>query len=185
MTKNAGSTPTTNMPRHPTIGNSVPYSRAANRYPTTYPSCSSPEKKPRPSVGRVSKVSAAPTPHSPPIATPKRARVTKKNVRLGENADASSNTEYAMMSSISVGRRPNRSAILPNRNAPTGRIASVRKIASLIVETLAWNWPASAFRQNTRIKKSNASSDQPRKHATKVFRCVAFSRRKCAMNSMD
>ena len=70
-------------------------------------------------------------------------------------------------------------------NAPTGRIANVRKIASLMVETLAWNWPASAFRQKTRMKKSKASSDQPRKQATKVFRCVVFSRRKCAMNSMN
>ncbi len=55
----------------------------------------------------------------------------------GANADANSNTEYAMMSTISVGRRPNRSAIIPNRNAPTGRIASVRKIASVIAETFA------------------------------------------------
>ena len=31
------------------------------------------------------------------------------------------------MSTISVGRRPNRSAIIPNRNAPTGRKASVMK----------------------------------------------------------
>ncbi len=53
----------------------------------------------------------------------------------GANAEASSNTEYAMMSTISVGRRPNLSAINPNRNAPTGRIASVRKIASVIAET--------------------------------------------------
>ena len=42
-----------------------------------------------------------------------------------------------MMSTINVGRRPNRSAISPNRTAPIGRIASVRKIASLITETFA------------------------------------------------
>ena len=41
-----------------------------------------------------------------------------------------------MMSIINVGLRPNRSAIRPNRTAPTGRMASVRKIASVITETL-------------------------------------------------
>ena len=42
-----------------------------------------------------------------------------------------------MMSIISVMRRPNRSAISPNRNAPTGRKASVMKTASVTAETLA------------------------------------------------
>ena len=49
---------------------------------------------------------------------------------VGANAEASPNTENDTMFSISVGRRPNRSAIKPKRNAPTGRIASVQKIAS-------------------------------------------------------
>ena len=80
----------------------------------------------------------------------------------GANAEASSKTEYAMMSSINVGRRPKRSAINPNKNAPTGRIASVRKIASAIAETFVWNSVAIALTQKIRMKKSKASSDQPR-----------------------
>jgi hypothetical protein len=44
-----------------------------------------------------------------------------------------------MISIINVGRRPKWSAIIPKRNAPTGRKASVMKIASATAETLVWN----------------------------------------------
>ncbi len=74
-------------------------------------------------------VSDAPTPHSPPIATPYSARRMISTVRLGAKPDANSSTEYRRMSTIKVGRRPQRSAARPNRNAPTGRIANVTKRA--------------------------------------------------------
>src|SRR5580704_6950027 len=64
------------------------------------------------------------------------------------------------------------------KNAPTGRIASVRKIASVMAETLVWNSPAMALTQKTRTKKSNASSDHPRKQVMKVLRCVDVRPRK-------
>src|SRR5580693_10421371 len=105
------------------------------------------------------------------MAIPNNARVIRKTFKEGANADDSSNTEYAMMSTINVGRRPNRSAIIPKRNAPTGRKASVMKIAAATAETFAWNWVAMALTQKVRMKKSNASSDQPRKQAMNVFRC--------------
>src|SRR6202166_985609 len=89
-----------------------------------------------------------------------------------------------MISTISVIRRPYRSAMSPKRNAPTGRIASVRKIASATAETFAWNCVAIALTQNVRIKKSNASSDQPKKQAINVFRCTGVSRRKWPTNSI-
>jgi hypothetical protein len=57
----------------------------------------------------------------------------------GANAEASSKTEYAIMSIISVSRRPYLSAISPNRNAPTGRMARVQKMASVMAETFSWN----------------------------------------------
>src|SRR5580698_7647488 len=98
----------------------APYAAAASRFPATYPSCSSPEKNPRPSAGSDSSASAAPTPHSPPIAMPNNARDARNSGQLGENADASSNTEKQTMFAISTGRRPNFSASQPNNNAPTG-----------------------------------------------------------------
>src|SRR5580693_6221701 len=38
--------------------------------------------------------------------------------------------------------------------------------------------------QKVKIKKSNASSDHPRKQATNVFLCTGVSRRKFSMNSI-
>lgn len=55
-----------------------------------YPCCSKPLKKPRRCGGSASIVSAAPSPHSPPIATPKSARRTRKIVKFGEKAVSSS-----------------------------------------------------------------------------------------------
>ena len=89
------------------------------------------------------------------------------------------------MSTISVGRRPKRSAIIPNRNAPTGRNASVMKIASATAETFVWNCVAMALTQKVRMKKSKASSDQPRKQAMNVFRCTGVSLRKWPINSIE
>jgi hypothetical protein len=55
----------------------------------------------------------------------------------GAKAEPNSKTEYAMISIIRVTRRPKRSAIIPNRKAPTGRMAKVRKIASATAEIFA------------------------------------------------
>jgi hypothetical protein len=65
-----------------------------------------PLKTPRPAVGSVSKVSAAPTPHSPPIARPKSARSTSSAPSEGAKAQASSITVKLRMFAISTGRRP-------------------------------------------------------------------------------
>src|SRR5216683_7335654 len=87
-----------------------------------------------------------------------------------------------MMSTISVGRRPKRSAINPNRKAPTGRMARVINIASAIAETLVWNCVAMALTQKTRMKKSKASRAHPKKQAMNVFRCTGVSLRKWPRN---
>ena len=65
-----------------------------------------PEKVPRPSLGSVSNASAAPTPHSPPMAMPKSARSTSSTFSEGAKAQASSITEKLRMLAISTGRRP-------------------------------------------------------------------------------
>src|ERR1700678_2497895 len=59
------------------------------------------------------------------------------------------------------------------------------KIASATDEILEWNWVAMALTQKVRMKKSNASSDQPRKQAVNVFRCKGVSRRKWPRNSIE
>ena len=156
---------------------SRPKTAAASRLPTTYPSCSRPEKNPRPRAGSVSRASAAPTPHSPPMATPNSARQMRKLCSVGAKADANSKTEKDTTLSISVGRRPYRSAIAPNRRAPAGRITSVQKIASATCFTPAWKSTAIAFRQKVSRKKSKASSVQPRKQAENVLRCTRVSAR--------
>src|ERR1700685_534341 len=51
-------------------------------------------------------VSEAPTPHSPPIATPKIARSTRRVVRFGEKPEANSMKAYNNTSTIRVGRPP-------------------------------------------------------------------------------
>jgi hypothetical protein len=48
-------------------------------------------------------------------------------------------------------------------------MASVIKMASAMAETLVWKSALMAVTQKTRIKKSNASRDQPRKQAMKYF----------------
>ena len=57
-------------------------------------------------------------------------------------------------------------------------MAKVQKIASVIAETVVRNCVASALTQKIRIKKSNASSDHPKKQAINVFRCNAVNSRK-------
>jgi hypothetical protein len=63
-------------------------------------------------------------------------------------------------------------------------MANVRKIASAMAETCALKVVAMALTQKIRMKKSKASSDQPRKQAMKVLRWIGVRRRKCARNSM-
>jgi hypothetical protein len=50
----------------------------------------------------------------------------------------------------------------PKRNAPSGRIASVSVIAQLTARLLVANAAAISRSTNTMMKKSNASSVQPR-----------------------
>ena len=119
----------------------------------------------------VSIVSEAPTPHSPPIATPYSARNMISTVRLGAKPDANSRIEYKRMSTIRVGRRPQRSAARPKMKAPIGRIASVSRIASVTFEMSVWNSAAISFSTNTSRKKSKASSDHPRKLAATTCFC--------------
>src|SRR5258705_5795278 len=93
-------TPIMNMPRHPMYWNSRPYTIDARKYPVGYPDCSKPETKPLACGGMDSMVSDAPTPHSPPIATPKMARSTIRAVRFREKTDANSIIEYNSTSTI-------------------------------------------------------------------------------------
>ena len=67
-------------------------------------------------------------------------------------------------------------------NAPTGRNASVSVMARSIVGTRTENSLAMSVTTNTSRKKSNASSDQPRKHATKVLRAAGLSSARTPLN---
>src|SRR6266581_4983257 len=80
-----------------------------------------------------------------------------------------------MMSAMSGMRRPNLSPRMPKMNAPTGRIISVTVIANATLGMVCpKSWPIGT-RTNVTRKKSSASSAQPRKQATKVFRCSRLS----------
>ena len=71
-------------------------------------------------------------------------------------------------------RRPNLSPSQPKMNAPIGRIISVSVIANVTLGMLCpKSWPIGT-RTNVTRKKSSASSAQPRKQATNVFRCSRF-----------
>ena len=63
---------------------------------------------------------------------------------------------------IRTGRRPNLSASTPKTNAPRGRIANVRVIASVTLLIVTPKSAAIYFKTKTRMKKSNASSVHPR-----------------------
>src|ERR1700723_2126287 len=67
---------------------------------------------------------------------------------------------------------------MPNSKAPKGRKAWVRKTAPSTAEDAVWNSLAMAGTQKTRMKKSSESMVQPRKAATKVWRCGLLRRRK-------
>ena len=99
------------------------------------------------------------------MAKPKAVRSTNSTARLGARPEASSSTENNRMSTISTGRRPNRSASMPNTSAPNGRAASVSMLATATAGTSVWNCLAMAENMNTIRKKSKASSVQPRKLA--------------------
>ena len=69
-----------------------------------------------------------------------RLRPAKEASRkLGARPDAIDNAEKAMTSIISGIRRPYLSAINPNRNAPTGRNASVMVIVKATSAFVRWN----------------------------------------------
>src|ERR1700744_900182 len=112
------------------------------------------------------------------MATPNKARHTRKLCSVGASAEASSKAEKANTLTIRVGRRPSLSAIAPNKNAPPGRIASVQKMASSTCLRLVWKLPAIAVRQKVSRKKSNASRVQLRKQAEKVLRWTESRERK-------
>ena len=109
--------------------------------------------------------SDAPTPHSPPMAKPNRARRIISTVSVGAKAQANSRPENNRMSITSTGRRPNRSASMPNTRAPKGRAARVRVLATATAGMSVWNSLAMALNMNTIRKKSKASRVQPRKLA--------------------
>ena len=75
-----------------------------------------------------------------------------------------------MTFSISGMRRPKRSAIMPNTIAPIGRIASVIVIANAICGRVRPKERAMSSTTSVRMKKSNASSVQPRNPARTAFR---------------
>jgi hypothetical protein len=85
-----------------------------------------------------------------------------------------------MTFSISGTRRPKRSAMMPNRTAPTGRIASVAVSASAICGRVVPNDAATSSITRVRTKKSNASKVQPRKPAKTALRWFARSSRDIA-----
>ena len=116
-------------------------------------------------------VSAEPMPHSPPMAMPNKARTSRSVVIVGANPDAISSSEYARMFHVSVGLRPNRSASRPNRNAPTGRMPSVKRTAVETTCMLECRSAAMSLNIKTMRKKSNASSVQPRYAAITTLRC--------------
>src|ERR1700719_647107 len=77
-----------------------------------------------------------------------------------------------------MGRRPYFSASQPKTRAPSGRHASVRKSPSETALTSVWNSALIDRRQKTKMKKSNASSDQPAREAKKARHCAPVSSRK-------
>src|ERR1700744_4670954 len=91
--------------------------------------------------------------------------------RLGAKPDANSRIEYKKILTIKVGLRPHRSAARPKMKAPIGRIANVKRIASVTFEISVWNSSAISFSTNTSRKKSKASSDHPRKLAATTCFC--------------
>src|SRR2546428_163935 len=70
-------------------------------------------------------------------------------------------------------RRPKRSAIMPKTMAPIGRIASVIVIAKAICGRVFPKACATSPRMSVRMKKSNASSVQPRNPASTALRWFA------------
>ena len=60
------------------------------------------------------------------MATPNNARRTRNTPKDGAKADATPKRVKHNTFRMSVGRRPIRSASMPNSSAPTGRIASVQ-----------------------------------------------------------
>ena len=103
-------------------------------------------------------------------------------MKFGENAVASSSTEKSATSTISGVRRPKWSANQPKITAPSGRHISVSVIANATsgIDLLK----SVAMRVTTKVskKKSNASSDHPRKHATKVLRAAGLSSASTPLN---
>src|SRR5579862_1259226 len=73
------------------------------------------------------------------------------------------------MFAIKIGRRPKRSASRPNTNAPIGRVIKLAVMVNAISEIGRWNSLAIAETQNTRTKKSKASTVHPRKPEATAF----------------
>lgn len=93
---------------------------------------------------------------------PYNARQMTKKVKFGESPVSTVIDEKYRTQKMSGRLRPNLSARAPKNNAPTGRIASVR-VSVYTTDTFdTWKWFASASKRNTRTKKSNESSTQPR-----------------------
>ena len=71
---------------------------------------------------------------------------------------------------MSGSRRPQRSAIRPKMNAPTGRNSRVTKYTRAISLSDLWNSRPMAVRHITTRKKSKASRVQPRNPARTAAR---------------
>jgi hypothetical protein len=71
---------------------------------------------------------------------------------------------------IKGSRRPQRSAMMPKMTAPIGRVASATVSASAISGRLRPNDRAISSMTSVRMKKSKASSVQPRKPAMTALR---------------
>jgi hypothetical protein len=119
------------------------------------------------------------------MAMPNRARITRKTVRLGANAVARPSREYRPTSSISTGRRPNRSARRPKMNAPKGLQARVSMMATATCFFSTPNSLATSFKTNTSRKKSKASSAQPRKLAVTTLFCAGVQPFRAFKSAME
>src|SRR5579863_2303827 len=136
-----------------------------------------PTPRPRYLSRITSPISTAPAAHSPPKPKPCRARRMKSCSKFCAKAQKKVKIEYQRMVICSIFTRPNRSASVPLNQPPNDEISRVTVPIS----------PASPFDRpqiaitvgitKLYICTSNASSDQPPKHANMVLRSLAFRSR--------
>ena len=125
------------MPCACRCGKNSPYSARPAGCRRHIPPAAVPRRSRAPPPADVSSASAAPTPHTPPIATPNSARIARKLCKRRER------TPRRVQRPRSVRHSPSASAggryfsaSRPNSNAPTGRMNSVQKMLSAAVARL-------------------------------------------------